>query len=392
MSVRLRKWTNKEGVVLQRWSVDVQIQLPGRTLQRVREFSPVNTRRGAEQFERQLRQSLLDGSYGKEAEPTPTTSFESFSKVFIEDAKNHNKPSTIANKEQHLKCHLLPFFGSMALSEIKLADIERFKSTMLAKKSESRKRRDDSTKQAKRRRYGNDPKELSRKSVNNSLGILSKFLHLAVEHEVISHAPKVHFFKGKNLKIDFLSFEESKRALASIDPEFRHALLLGLHAGLRIGEIIGLRWQDIDWSSNNLTVQQTIWKNQIGTPKGGRTRSISMTAKLSQALKDARHLRGEYVLCTAEGGHFQPGSLKWPLKRALLKAGVTRPPGQSITWHTLRHTYASHLTMKGASLKVVQELLGHSTIEMTMRYAHLSPESKQQAVYLLDYEEERVAS
>jgi site-specific recombinase XerD len=55
-----------------------------------------------------------------------------------------------------------------------------------------------------------------------------------------------------------------------------------------------------------------------------------------------------------------------------------------IGWHDLRHTYASHLAMKGVPLKVIQELLGHATIEMTMRYAHLSPEVKQEAVQLLD--------
>ena len=70
---------------------------------------------------------------------------------------------------------------------------------------------------------------------------------------------------------------------------------------------------------------------------------------------------------------------KGPLRRARVRAGIT-----ALGWHDLRHTFASHLTMRGVPLKAVQELLGHATIEMTMRYAHLSPTVAQDAVRLLD--------
>jgi site-specific recombinase XerD len=69
---------------------------------------------------------------------------------------------------------------------------------------------------------------------------------------------------------------------------------------------------------------------------------------------------------------------KWPLLRACKLAGVP-----AITWHVLRHTFASHLAMRGAPLKAIQEPLGHTTIEMTMRYAHLSPQVGVDAVALL---------
>ena len=68
-----------------------------------------------------------------------------------------------------------------------------------------------------------------------------------------------------------------------------------------------------------------------------------------------------------------------PLWRACKKAGL-----RQIGWHALRHTFASHLVMRGASIKAVQELLGHSSIQMTMRYAHLAPEVARDAVNLLD--------
>jgi site-specific recombinase XerD len=72
---------------------------------------------------------------------------------------------------------------------------------------------------------------------------------------------------------------------------------------------------------------------------------------------------------------FTKNECKHPLWRACERAGLRR-----IGWHVLRHTFASHLVMRGAPLKAVQELLGHATIEMTMRYAHLSPDTRRDAV------------
>jgi site-specific recombinase XerD len=70
---------------------------------------------------------------------------------------------------------------------------------------------------------------------------------------------------------------------------------------------------------------------------------------------------------------------KWPLWCACKRASL-----RQIGWHVLRHSFASHLVMKGATLKAVQELLGHADIRMTMRYAHLSPSARREAVELLD--------
>jgi len=75
--------------------------------------------------------------------------------------------------------------------------------------------------------------------------------------------------------------------------------------------------------------------------------------------------------------------LKHPLLRALRGAGITREHG-CIGWHDMRHTYGSHLAMRGVAIKVIQELMGHATIEMTMRYAHLSPQARESAVPELD--------
>jgi site-specific recombinase XerD len=85
------------------------------------------------------------------------------------------------------------------------------------------------------------------------------------------------------------------------------------------------------------------------------------------------------VFCTMDGRMLKYTELPHPLWRSCRKAGL-----RMIQWHSLRHTFASHLVMRGVPLKAVQELLGHSTIQMTMRYAHLAPQVTRDAVNLLD--------
>jgi site-specific recombinase XerD len=128
-----------------------------------------------------------------------------------------------------------------------------------------------------------------------------------------------------------------------------------------------------------LTVRQAVSRGVVGVPKSGKGREVPLSNDCVRALQAHRHLRGPYVFCYADGRMLRPNECKRPLWRACKKAGLRR-----IGWHVLRHSFASQLVMRGVPLKAVQELLGHSTIEMTMRYAHLSPEVTREAVQRLD--------
>lgn len=151
---------------------------------------------------------------------------------------------------------------------------------------------------------------------------------------------------------------------------------------MRLGELLALRWDDIDLVAKRLTVWQNVSRGELTTPKNHKRREIPLGDQVNAALKGHRHLRGEFVFCQAGGKRLTKGECKHPLLRTCKRAGL-----RSVGWHVLRHTFASHLVMRGQPLKVVQELLGHSTIKMTERYAHLSPDVGRDAVRLLDRRE-----
>ena len=101
------------------------------------------------------------------------------------------------------------------------------------------------------------------------------------------------------------------------------------------------------------------------------------TGELATALESIRH-EGTTVFCNRDGSKLQPGQFHEILWAAQKKAGLRR-----IKWHELRHSYASILTMGGTPLRVVQSLLGHSTMKMTERYAHLAPGQSAAFMHLL---------
>lgn len=109
---------------------------------------------------------------------------------------------------------------------------------------------------------------------------------------------------------------------------------------------------------------------------------IPMTKRLAGALRAHRHLRGDRIFCNDDGGELTPGQTEVALRYACRKAGI-----RQIGWHVLRHTFGSHLAQRGASPKVVQELMGHADISTTMRYMHLAPAHHVEAVALLDNKE-----
>jgi integrase len=142
-------------------------------------------------------------------------------------------------------------------------------------------------------------------------------------------------------------------------------IVLARHTGLRMGELLGLQWRDIDLKVGRLTVRRACVRGEIVTPKSGKARELRLNANAIAALQSLP--RGAlWVFSTTRGICSRSASASGRCGGRARRRGWRR-----IGWHALRHTFAGHLVMRGAPLKVVQELLGHAMIEMTMRYAHL---------------------
>jgi integrase len=358
MSVRREKRRNrKTGAVWEKYRVDVVVTMPDGSTKRVAKDAPVQTKRDAEKFEQDLKRSILDGTYGKVEEKVVPTLAE-FETEFISNyAEANNKLSEVQTKKSVFKHHLVPAFGTKQLDQIGAREIETFKSLKL--------------------RQGK-----SAKTVNNMLTILRKMLSVAQEWGTIPFVPKVKWLKVPPNKFDFLTFEEADRLMAAADGEWRTMITLALKTGLRLGELLALSWDDVDLVAGRLVVSRNLSRGKITTPKNGKTREIPLGDDVLASLKRHRHLRGDIVFCQSNGRMLTKGEMRHPLKRACKRAGL-----RHVGWHVLRHTFASHLVMRNAPIKAVQELMGHSTVTMTERYAHLSPDVRKDAVRLLDRRE-----
>lgn len=185
-------------------------------------------------------------------------------------------------------------------------------------------------------------------------------------------------------EVDFLTADEVAALLTAADRQaeagdiadrlLRCAVYLAVHAGLRKGELFGLRWRDVDVKTRRLSICRSF----AGTPKGGKPRHLRVPAEVvpvlaAWALECPQTSEGIVFprLCDGEWGMFSNPSAMLGLPALLTNAGcrpIARP------WHAMRHTFASHYVMSGGNLLALQKILGHSSIRFTMIYAHLAPD------------------
>jgi integrase len=343
-----------------KWRYRKRVRLPDGKRVRIKGSPLVNTKAAAESAERERIERLLEefrnpGSTEENRKEVPT--LNAFKVEFMATyVMANNKPSERISKEYMFKLHLLPAFGRKRLDNIATRDIEKFKAKKLSA-------------------------GLAPKTVNNMLSCLGKTLRYAAENEIIDKIPRVRFVKVFEKPIDFLDFDEYARLMeaAKADPESYPAILLGGDAGLRVGEIRSLKWEDLDLVARRVIVQRTDYRGYMGSPKGGRLRRLPMTKRLCAALKTARHLKGPWVFCDLDGKMWSRGLADTPLRRAYRKAGLRK-----IGWHTMRHTFCSHLAMRGAPVRTIQELAGHASLITTMRYMHLTETAAESAIDMLE--------
>lgn len=357
MSIRRRRWTDAAGVRREAWVVDVQAVGKDGRLRRVQRVSPIQNRRAAEKLEHDIREELVNADERVTIAAIESPLLSGFAEEFLTTyAAANNKPSEVESKRMILRVHLVPALGALRLDQIGLAEIDAYKAKKL---------------------YAG----LAPKTLNNHLTVLRKLLTTAIEWKRLTVAPPIKWMKPPAPEFDFLTFEEADLLIAAAEDAWRPMITVAVRTGLRLGELLALGWTDVDLKAGRLFVRRAVARGIIGTPKNGCSREVALSKQAAAAL-EALPQRGSFVFSRADGAMLTKDETKAPLRNALKSAGL-----RHIGWHVLRHTFASHLVMRGAPIKAVQELLGHSTIEMTMRYAHLSPDARRDAVRLLDLKE-----
>ena len=273
-------------------------------------------------------------------------SFEVFAYEYLETHAKPNKRSWFRD-QQIIDLHLVPFFGKRFLSEITAEDVEKFKAARAQKARKS--------------------------NVNRELACLKTILAKAVEWDRLRSNPakKVKLFRVDNRKLVFLDRDECHRLVEACPRFLKPIVQVGILTGLRRTRLLRLKWEDVDFKLGVIYVRNA---------KGGKSRELPMGPTLKQVLKSVpHHIASGYVFASPSNG--EPwGDLKASFQAAVTKARIEK----RVTFHTMRHTFASHLVMAGVDLYTVSKLLGHASIEMTQRYAHLSPDHEKMAMGRLE--------
>ncbi len=209
-------------------------------------------------------------------------------------------------------------------------------------------------------------------TANRWQACFSLIFRVALDNQKIALNPasRIRRKAENNQSVRFLTPEEEKRicqALSTRCASCLPAFLVSLHTGLRASEQWNLRWSDIDLERRSLTVRRQ------KTGKGERHIPLNQTALSAfQSLRQGSELRGVPFL-NAKGTPMNT-------HRDWFDPAVGEAKVSDYTWHKNRHTFASRLAMAGVDIRTIAQLLGHGTLQMSMRYAHLSPDHNQAAV------------
>lgn len=341
-----------------RWYFRKRVRGHGRIFVTPSDYGLANTKVSADEAGRRRIAELLGEAKPLRKSTAPTLT--EFEPIYLEHSETKNEFSTVKAKRQILRDHIKPAFGHLRLDEITFARIEDFKSELGVGDED-------------------DEDAISGKTGNNILTVLRRLLVLAYKRGVLAHVPQFEWFLTTPGAFDFLSFVESEDLLEASDSQWHCMIAVGIKCGLRQGELLGLRWEDVDLKNGRITVRRSIVRGRIKGTKSRRVREVPLGNDVSLALARHRHLRGPYVFCDDAGNHLTNGECKWPLYRACEGARLRR-----IGWHVLRHTFCSQLAMAGVAPTTIQQLAGHAALRMTERYMHLSPHVARDAVKLLD--------
>jgi integrase len=250
--------------------------------------------------------------------------------------------------------HLEPRFANKPLSKISSFDLERMKMELLKQ-------------------------GLAPATVKHNLVLVRQLFNRAMDWGMWSGenpVRKVKLPKLNNRRERFLTPEQAQLLydeLGCVSQQLRDMALLSLQTGMRAGEIFNLKWIHIDFGNDIILVAD---------PKKGVSRKAFMTPAVKEMLKNCAAGGAEELVFVARGEK-QIGAISKAFARTVERLGFNEgisDPRQRVSFHTLRHTFASWLAIQGTPILAIKELLGHSSLAMTERYSHLIPDMKREAV------------
>lgn len=283
------------------------------------------------------------------------------------------KQTTLTDYRSYLRVHLAEAveFKGRALGRLTVEDVERF---------QARKLRDGA----------------AAKSVTNWVGLLSSILGYGVRkgwlrENVAAKAERPRVERSDDLHyLDATEFEALLRAASDdlLGPTDRLIWLAAGMTGARRGELLGLRWRDIDWEHRSIRVRRSFTRvGGMDTPKSRKGRAVPMGDRLAAELErhyQANASRGTYVgdddlvFChPGTGNVYDPSKLYKRFKAALRRAGV-----RDVAFHDLRHTFATTLASRGAPMRAIQAWMGHADLRTTLVYADYAADPSEGAAWV----------
>jgi len=273
---------------------------------------------------------------------------------FVEMGKKYLKWSKTNKKSWERDIYsmknLVGFFGEHRLSQITPLLIEQYKeerkSTIRVSKVKKMKRK------------------FSNAYINRDLALLKHLFTLAIKWGYVDQNPvKEVKFLREDLKERILKPEEIQKLLDEANDGLRPVIITALNTGMRLGEMLSLKWHQVNLQAGFI---------QIEHAKNGKMRKIPMNATLTELFENVKKEGSEYVFLRY-GKPIRSVRTAW--ENALRRAGI-----QGCRFHDLRHTFATYALITGADLVSIRDILGHSDIRMTSRYAHSNDELKKRAV------------
>ncbi len=293
-------------------------------------------------------------------------------------SKVYHSQSHYEGNINRLNTHILPYFGNKNLSNIIHKDILRFLSVMKSKEVMVRKKSKRTDQYVK----VSTGKPLSAKQINLTLDTLRLVLAYAESNNYIESNPAYGVKKLKSQKPAFryLNEKQTKTLLEHCNKDFYPICSTAVYTGMRLYEIIGLRWQNVLYDSRRIVVESS----GSGPTKSRKVRYVPLNKNLEEILRQTDFGKSEYVFPdeygNMRGSDKKRISFKHSLESVLKKAELPK-----IKFHDLRHTFASNFVMKGGSILSLKEILGHSDINTTMMYAHLAPSYLEEEINRLDF-------